>query len=452
LRRYLVLAAAALIAFGDSLRGSFHFDDYAMLASPRGPSSWLLQTRPLTQFTFWLNYLAGGTNAFGYHLVNLLLHVAVVCLLYQVLREFITEEIAFAAAALFAIHPIQSEAVAYVFARSSLLATLFCLLSWRSWARDQTALAIAYFAAALLSKEECVTFPFVLLLIGPRPWKPIAAMLGMAVVAGLHSGYATQLVAGSGAGFTAGVSPAQYLASQGFVICRYFRLLAVPWGFTIDPEIHPAAWSQILAWCVVIAALIYFRKNRWFVAGMILLIPSSSVFPATDLAADRRMYLPMIALTAAVAPLIWRWRYVAAPILVLLSIGRMEAWRTERALWEEAVERSPGKTRPRIQLARAVAPQQALEVLNGAPVNADVLTERGRVFLDLNQPAYALREFGQALALTPRDAHAINNRGVALLALGQAKAAQQDFERALSIDPGLEDARRNLARATAAAK
>ncbi len=447
-----MLAAAALIAFGDSVRGSFHFDDYAMLASPQGPSSWLLQTRPLTQFTFWLNYIAGGTNPLGYHIFNLLLHVAVVCVLYRALREFVTEEVALAAAALFAIHPIQSEPVAYVFARSSLLATLFCLLSWQSWKRGQTSLAILFFGAALLSKEECVTFPFVMIVFGPRRWKPIAAMLAMSLATGLHSSYATQVIAGSGAGFTAGVSPLQYLAAQGFVIVRYFRLLAVPWGFTVDPEIHPAAWEEIVAWIVVIAALALLRKNRWFLAGMVLLIPSSSIFPATDLAADRRMYLPMIAFSGAIAPLVLRWRYAVAPILILLSVGRMEVWKSERSLWQEAVERSPDKARPRIQLARAIAPQEALAVLDPLPANADVLTERGRVYLDLNRPSDALREFGQALALTPRDAHAINNRGVALMALGQTRAAQQDFARALSIDPGLQDAKRNLERATAAAK
>jgi len=422
-----------------------------MLASPQGPG-WLLQTRPLTQFTFWLNHLVCGTNPIGYHAVNLLLHVSAVCLLFQVLRELTSEEIAFAAAFIFAIHPIQSEPVAYIFARSSILATLFCLLSWRSWTRDQTTLAVIWFGAALLSKEECVTFPLVLLLIGPRRWKPIAAMLGMALAVGLHSAYATHVIAGSGAGFTAGVSPIEYLASQGIVIGRYFRLLTVPWGFTIDPEIHRALWQELLAWIIVIAAVIYFRKHHWLMAGMVLLIPSSSIFPATDLAADRRMYLPMIAFSVAIAPLVWKWKYVAAPVLLLLSIGRMEVWRTERTLWLEAVERSPGKSRPAIQLARAVPLQEALQVLSAAPANADVYTEKGRVYLDLSEPADALREFGQALALTPRDAHAINNRGVALFALGQPTAARLDFEKALAIDPNLQDAQRNLARATAAGK
>jgi hypothetical protein len=375
-----------------------------------------------------------------------------VCLLYGVLQELLSEEFSFTAALLFAILPIQSEPVAYVFARSILLATLFCLLSLRAWKRDQTPLALLFFGAALLSKEECVTFPFVLLLLGPRRWKPVIAMLAMSAAVGLHSAYATVAVKGSGAGFTAGVSPLQYLFAQGYVICRYFRFITVPWGFTIDPDIRPALGEELFAWGLVIGAIVYFRKNRWVVAGMILLIPSSSIFPATDLAADRRMYLPLIALTAAVAPFVWRWKYLAAPVLILLSIGRMEVWRTERTLWQEAVERSPGKARPAIQLARAVPPQDALRVLESAPIEADVLTERGRVYLDLGQPADALGEFGRALALTPKDAHAINNRGVALLALGQTNAARADFERALQVDPNLQDARQNLTRATAAGK
>ena len=409
---------------------------------------WWLETRPLTDLTFWLN----GSTPFEYHLVNLLLHIAVVCLLLGLLQNLIPLEAAFAAALLFAIHPIQSEAVAYIFARGTLLATLFCLLSWRAWLRVQNWVAVAWFAAALLSKEECVTFPLVLLLIGPRRWKPTLAMLGLATATGLHTVYSTYAIAGSGAGFTAGVSPLAYMAGQGASILRYFRLLMFPWGFTIDPTVQPAIW----AWCIVAAALIYWRNNRWFMAGMILLIPSSSIFPAADLAADRRMYLPMTAFCVLAGLVIGKLKrlYVgsAAVLLIALSIGRMEVWRTERSLWQEGVERSPGKARPAIQLARALPPAEALPVLNKVPATADVTTEKGRVYLDLGKPADALREFGRALALSPGDARAINNRGAALMALGQRDAARADFQRALAIDPKLPDARQNLARVTAGAK
>jgi len=426
-----------------------------MLANPAGPP-WFLQTRPLTQLTFWLNFQTNGINPAGYHLFNLLLHVAIVCLLFQVLREYIPEEAALCAAALFAIHPIQSEAVAYVFARSTLLATLFCLLSWRSWRMDRVWQSVVWFGCALLCKEECVTFPLVLWLIGPRRWKPLAAMLALAAGVGLHTVYATHVTAGSGAGFTAGISPLEYLVTQGPVLIRYARLLVVPWGFTIDPDIHSALWWELLAWGLVVLAVILWRKSRWFLAGMILLIPSSSIFPAADLAADRRMYLPMMAFCVAVALLLQKVRRIyLAPVAVLLiglSVGRMEVWRTERALWQEAFDIAPGKMRPAIQLARAVSPGEALGVLRTVPSTVDVIAERGRVYLDLNRPADALREFGQALALGPHDAHAINNRGVALMALGQNAAARRDFERALTIDPTLQDAKLNLARAKAEAK
>lgn len=426
-----------------------------MLANPAGPP-WFLQTRPLAQLTFWLNFQANGRDPVGYHLVNLLLHIAIVCLLFHLLCEYVPEEAAFCAAALFAIHPIQSEAVAYVFARSSLLATMFCLLCWRSWRNEHFWHAVAWFGCALLCKEESVTFPIALWLMGPRRWKPLGTMLGLAAAIGLHTVYATRVTAGSGAGFSAGIAPLQYLASQGPVLIRYARLLIVPWGFTVDPDIHSALWWELLAWGLVVLVIVLWRRNMWFLAGMILLIPSSSIFPATDLSADRRMYLPMIGFCVAAGLLVQKIKRIyLAPVALLLiglSMARMEIWRTERSLWQEAFDLAPGKARPAIQLARTVSPQEALDVLKTAPSTVDVIAERGRVYLDLSRPADALREFGQALALAPHDAHAINNRGVALLALGQNAAARRDFESALAIDPSLQDAKENLTRATAEAK
>src|SRR5579863_6077193 len=124
MRPRLLLLAAALAAFGASLGSSFHFDDYAIfqdraLTSADGWARiWSLrQTRPLTYLTFWLNYQVGGQDPLGYHLLNLLLHVGAVLLLYECLRRLLPEPAALAAAALFAVHPIQAEAVNYVWAR-----------------------------------------------------------------------------------------------------------------------------------------------------------------------------------------------------------------------------------------------------------------------------------------------------------------------------------------------
>jgi len=137
-------------------------------------------------------------------------------------------------------------------------------------------------------------------------------------------------------------------------------------------------------------------------------------------------------------------------VLTALSVVRTQTWRTEVSLWEDAAAKAPNKVRPKIQLARAVEPARAIEILEEArriaPDNALVPSEEGRIYLSLGKPDLALVAFGRALALEPRSADALNNRGAALLALDQRPAAQADFERALAIDACQFDARLNLER------
>jgi tetratricopeptide (TPR) repeat protein len=469
MRARLLLLAAALAAFGASLGSGFHFDDYAIFSDPvlTSPWGWLLvwgwrQTRPLTYFTFWLNYQTGGQDALGYHVLNLLLHLGAVLLAYECLRRLLPERAALVAAALFAVHPLQAEAVNYVWGRSIVLAALLCFAALLCWITGRPWAAVAWFAAALLAKEECAAFPLVLAMLPERPRgrSQIAVMLGLAVAAGARVIYAAAVTPGAPAGLHAGISPWNYLLAQGPVIVRYLRLLIVPYGFTVDADIHvPAVWVGVLAWAGIagLAVILWrYRKHPGAVgvlAGLILLIPSSSVFPAADLSADRRMYLPMLGFAAAGGWLLTRARTatLAAVVVVALtgvSMGRTHVWMTEERLWREAVRRAPEKVRPKIQLSRAVPAAEALELLaqarNLAPYDPEVAAETGKILLSEGQAEGALEEFGRALALDPRDARNFNNRGVALEALGQTAAARQDFERALEIDPGLTEARQNL--------
>jgi hypothetical protein len=508
----------ALAAFGWSVTGSFHFDDYSLFSSraviaPSGPLQLLglLQSRPLTYLTFWANYQAGGASPLGWHVVNLLLHVASVLLAFASLRRLIPERAALLAAALFAVHPLNAEAVNYIFARSTLLCTVLTLASLRSWVNGRHWHAVAWFAPALLAKEECVTFPLFLLLLNlaargrsgnegrtqaktPAPqrqmnglqssssrplacddfrhgllpatspsrreWRPIAAMLGLSLLAGVRILVATFYVPGASAGPSAGISPFAWLASEGPAILRYLRLLLIPAGLTVDPDLRVVTnWPAWLAWMAVLAlsaaALRLFsglRAGFWLLAGLVLLLPSSSVFPAADLAADRRMYLPMVAFAAGGAMLLYSMRTPALVVvcasLAAISISRCEVWRTELSLWTDAVRMAPDKLRPRIQLARALPPDRALALLEEAesvaPGDPDLPSERGRIYLQMGDAAHALSSFGRALALNPASPLAINNRGAALLALGQNEAARLDFERALAIDPCQPNALFNL--------
>jgi tetratricopeptide (TPR) repeat protein len=475
MRARLVLLASALVAFGASLGSGFHFDDYAIFSDPalQSPRGWLevwapLRTRPFTYFTFWVNRQIGAGDPLGYHLFNLLFHLAAVLLAWECLRRLLPQRAALFAGVLFALHPMQAEAVDYVWARSIVLAGVCSFAALWHWLEGRPWIALAWFALALLAKEECAAFPLLLVWLGWRGALPgarqsraaLAAMFALALAAGARVIWATAVTPGAPAGLQAGISPSRYLLAQGAVICRYLQLVVAPYGFTVDPDISVGLWVGIAAWALLVGATVWLlRRERhcatWWIAGLILLIPSSSVFPAADLSADRRMYLPMFAFAAAAGLALARVKAPAALaaialVLAALSVQRTMVWMTEESLWREAVERAPKKLRPKLQLARALPAGKALELLAkarlDAPYEPAIATETGKILLGEGQPEGALEEFGRALALAPLDARNMNNRGVALMALGQTEAARAGFERALGADPSLAEARENLAK------
>jgi hypothetical protein len=463
LRNVFLILAAAVLAFGGALWAPFHLDDFALLQDTIVTSAdgwWrafgLMQTRPLTWFSFWVNHRLGGAQPWGYHLVNLLLHLVSIVLLRQALARLLPPTAAVIATALFALHPIQTETVVYVFDRATLLMTLFCLISLLEWTRERPWQAVAWFLPALLAKEECVAFPLFLWLLNRGRKAQIGAMLLMSLAAGARVLYVSTLTAGSGAGAQAGIGPFDYFLTQGLALLRYLRLLVLPYGFSLESPLNsPGFETGVIAW-IAVAALVALAwrwvDRRWPLAWFILIAPSSTLLPAADLSADRRMYLPIIAIASLGGLLLHhRPRWIAISIvatLSLVSVRQTVVWQSGERLWREAMQFAPRKVRPRIQLARQLPPQQALAVLAKAeklaPDDPGVPAEKGRVLLDLNHPQAALGEFGRALALAPGDARAVNNRGVALLRLNQKEAAIADFNRALSMDHCLFDARRNL--------
>jgi tetratricopeptide (TPR) repeat protein len=464
----LILLAAAL-AFGVSLLNGYVYDDYAIfsdgvLFAPSGWwELWLTHTRPLTYLSFWaeLQVTGGGENtARVQHSVNLLLHLLAVWLAFGVLNRVLSSRAAWIATLLFAIHPLQGETVNYVWARSTLLMTVFGLLSLGDWLHEWHWRAVAWFALALLAKEECVVFPvfLVLLRFSRARWKPFIAMLAIAVAVGTRVLWLASTTPGSQAGAQAPYSASEYLWTQGLVILRYLRLIVAPVGLTPDPPIHAGmywwAWLLIAAACAVaVKRFSDAREGFWFISGILLLLPSSSIFPASELAADRRMYLPLLAFAMAIGLALERW-YKPALVLVMiillpLSMVRSRTWASDQTLWGDALRKNPKSVRARLLLTRgAMKPNFDLleEAKRLAPSDPQVAAQLGRAYLNWGGPERALPEFGRALALAPNSPEALNNRGVALQMLKQSDAARQDFERALKIEPCFWDARYNLKR------
>jgi|SRR5579871_15961 len=443
MRTRILLVAATLAAFGASLGSSFHLDDYGIFRDPvlTSFSGWAqiwnpLHRRPLTDFTYWLNYQVGGQDPLGYHAVNLLLHIIAVLLALACLRRLLPERAAWLAATIFALHPLQAEAVNYVSARGIMLATVLYLAALLAWLEGRHWIAVAGFAAALLASPEVATFPLVLLFLDRKHRAPLAAMLLLGV-----------------AGFALAFSPGAYIQGGGVVILRYLRLLIVPYGFTIDPDVPvPALWLGALAWIAFLAlAWLAWRRNwTWLLSGLLLLLPGC-FFRGAD-AGDYHMHCALFGFGAAAGLLLSRAKAPAglavASVLALVSIGRTAVWRSDEALWLEAVRRAPQKIRPRVQLARTLRTAEALDVLAAArrmaPQDPRVSAETGRVLLAAGQAQAALEEFSHAVAADPNDAESFNGRGVAFATLGQTDAARSDFEHALQLDPGLAEAKENL--------
>jgi len=202
-----LLLAAVVAVYANSLANGFTLDDELyILRNPQvtAPSIRLLLQpnpasnvfRPVTFLTLAANWAFAGYRPFGYHLVNLLLHGAASLLVLLVLRQVLEgrparESVSFAAALLFAVHPIHTEAVSSVVGRSELLAATFLLAAWLLHLRDRPLGAFCAFALALLSKESAAAL-VVVLVAGDwargklKPWTRYAAMAALtAVFAGL---------------------------------------------------------------------------------------------------------------------------------------------------------------------------------------------------------------------------------------------------------------------------
>lgn len=471
LRFRLLLLAAVCVVFGGSLWSPFHLDDFSLTASPvlTDPGGWkdLLhwrQTRPLTELTFWAQ-LQWSHAPWTFHLFNLLAHLAAVWLAADVLERWASGLAPRIGLAVFAFHPLQTQAVVYIFARATLLAAIFSLLAIRDWQRGRLWRACGWFFVAMLAKEEVAALPLALALAewaGERRLAaraPLAAMAGIALAIGLKTAAVVSATAGSGAGSQSGLTPFEYFSCQGVAILRYLWLLLVPIGITPDPAVRTGPWPASLAWGVIAALTILAvpaARRRgpgfWLLAGLILLLPSSSVFPAEELAADRRMYLPLLFFGLLLGLLLEKADVRMLAGLALIWAGasffQTRLWQNPQALWIEAARLAPEGIRSKRQLAQLLPPHQAAEILEDAarlePENAAVLSDLGLVRLRAGDPAAALNEFGRALALEPGSAVHMHNRGLALLLLGQPEAAKADFERALGMDPCLFDAIVNL--------
>jgi tetratricopeptide (TPR) repeat protein len=479
----VVFVLAGVLLFGASVAHPFHFDDGLILADSNvtNAARWShflnpLHLRQVTYFTFYLNYLAGGNNATGFHAVNVLIHVANAILLFYLLRRFIEPATAAVAAAVFLVHPLQTEPVFYVYQRSTLLACFFSLCGLCAFQARRYWLAVLLFFLAFESKESALAVPLALGLLyehRARKWLVVGAAVAGAAALGILV-YRQEATVGIGA--ASAVTPWSYLGTQLRVIYTYLRLLVWPYPQSIEYDFSgaQALWLRIFEIAglaaIVAAGLWAFRSERWKLAGLailaffLLLAPTSSIIPSTDAAFEHRLYLPMMAfslLLAWVLSLIPKRTTITAIVLVILAmltLSRQAVWASDVALWKDAVSHAPRKARAWFNLGSAQTkedPQGARTSLRRAielqPHFPEALVSFGVLEQNAHNVPQAVLYFQEAIRQDEKHWPAWYNLGNAWFSMGQYDRAIVSFHRTLNLNRDYYLAHYNIAVAHLAA-
>jgi protein O-mannosyl-transferase len=494
----VVALFAAFEVYWPAIHGPFLLDDTHLTymlpnAADISLRGWIHQLRPLLMFTFWLNYQqAGAESTFGYHAFNVLLHflnaIFVFLAIYKVLSWFPEEEwrariLAFFAAGLFLLHPVQTESVSYVASRSETLSVFFVLAALVVFLyRNAAAVSIprilallALFAAAALSKEHTAVLPALFILtdyywnfeFSPfviwRNWKlylPIAAGAGFAML------YILSILRGNQtAGFQIqGLAWYQYFFTECRVIWDYILLFLFPIGQNLDPDIaisrsitdHGAIIG--LAGLLAVSVLAWTYRRRfpiasygWFVF-LILLAPTSSFAPIRDPMAERRLYLPFIGLLFIAVEFLRRWKvsrntFVGVLALVLVAEGaltyqRNVLWGSAIDIGKDTVSKSPQKLRPRFQLAftefQAGACPDSVDEFQKAsqldPPTYDLLLDWALAYDCAGNSQQAIAKLRQAAAEQP-SAHIYSQIGMEYGKMGKYPEALDALGTAQRLDP-----------------
>lgn len=411
-RLLVVLVGAAVLAYTNAFYGDFQFDDYNVIVgnpSVHSLSDWIADLRglrPLLKFSYTLNWTS-GLALFGFHLVNIALHAANGVMVYLLLRRFRGnsgrepqpyETPAFFAALLFALHPVQTEAVTYISGRSMSLMAFFYLASMLAYARGRESGAKAWlyvvspvlFVLALLTKETAVTLPVALLLweaAGRSRRESVRSILraqaahwgvlfSSLVSLALHPGYARFLSSNFGIR-----SMAENLLAQIEGLSYLLFQIVWPVRLNIDPMFPDASgWTWGLAGEALVlgsllaVGIVSLRRRPWLGFGILWfflhLLPTNSIVPRLDVANERHLYIAGMGLFFAVAVQLLEWsRRLAADrparagtgaaavliVLGVLTVSRNHDYRNEIALWESSVRADPHNARAFNNLGHAYA-------------------------------------------------------------------------------------------------
>ena len=502
----ILLLAVFLVYLPVWWAGFIWDDDFVVTANPVivGPLGlkeiWTTRAAdicPLTLTTFWAEYRLWGLAPLPFHLVNILFHGASAIVLWRVLL-LLRVPMAWLGAALWALHPVQVESVAWVAEMKNTESCFWFLLAILFFVKDlgetgtgrrwTFVLALLFAALALASKSSTVILPVVLCLCSWRAlgrWDgrravKIAPIFFMALVAGMVSLWTQQL---HGANDPQWVRPwAERLTMAGSAVWFYLGKLAWPHplvivypGWQMSPGIL-LSWLLSLA-VVLVLALFWFQRNSWgrpfFLVWSYFLVALLPVLGLTNMmflnqspVADHFQYLasmgPLALVGAAVGfvKLPWLRAALAAGLVILLgalSWQHARVFENREALWTQGLYWNPNSWAGHddlgmVLLARGEAAESIPHFQKAVAINPYLTTayvSLAAAFLQEDRPDDAIAQCQKALGLDPNDADAYDDQGLALVKKGQIIEGILQYRRALALNPKFELAHYSLGMALA---
>jgi tetratricopeptide (TPR) repeat protein len=490
----VLIIAAGIWAYHNSFQGPFVFDDVRWI--PDNPSIrhlwpiwkvlWpksaaLVNARPVVNLSLAVNYALGGTRVWGYHALNLTVHILGGMTLFGIVRRTLLRPklrerfgsaaggLALAVAVIWTVHPLQTESVTYIIQRAESIVGLFYLLTLYCFIRGVESprfglwygLCVGACALGMASKEVMASAPLMVLLYDrafvsgtfTESWRrhrrlyvglSAAWVLLVLMVASARTFAQASVMAQQGK-----VTGWDYLATQPGVILYYLRLAVWPYPLCFDyygaiPSVPGLDMPlSLMVIVILLAATAWGCKlnSAWGFLGawfFLILAPSSSFVPLDSPIYEHRMYLSLAAVvTVVVVVAVWLGRrllskqqrlvagWLAVTCVVVpftfLTIQRNRDYGSGLLIWGDTVEKRPTNPRARNNLGLALA--------------------------DAGRLSDAVAQYELALRLNPDYAEAHNNLGFALMKAGRLGDALAQYEQALRLNPGLAQAHNNLGNA-----
>jgi tetratricopeptide (TPR) repeat protein len=484
-----VIVAAALAAYANSFYGAFVYDDIGFFTK----MDWLLRPEALWKGlpfstdvynrSLTINYLLGGSDPWGYHAVNLAVHVAAALVLLGIVRRTLLSDrlrrhfgrdaapLALAVALLWAVHPLQTESVTYVIQRRESMMGLFFLLTLYAVLRATAShRRLAWYAAALLFcrlgmdiKHVMIAAPAIALAYDRTflagSWREalkrrgiLYALMAATWLTVMRSGVARLQTSGMGVPELS-MSTWDYARSQLGVVAHYLRLSVWPSPLCLDYGWPVArAWDDVLLPAALIAALLaltawaFWRRPVWGFLGVwffVILAPTSSFVTITFLAFEHRMYLSLAAVVATAV--------LAGYLLGQRALARLAASERTRTVigWSLAAALVAGTTaalgyttarrnddyRSEISIWEDTARKR--------PDNPLAHGNLGMALLKAGDADRAVEQLNITLQLGGTTAETFFNRGSAYQKKSDLDRAILDYNRAIQLKPDYAEAYAN---------